>query len=495
MALVSVVVGQVLLSLSLEGPPVRFGVPLPAAAVARGLRASGDTELQWRRLPLGSADADPVWVELALVGQGRTRITAGGVGPDAAGSGAVRTLERCERDTPYGRETVTRWRWCTGAVDERRRLLFAQAGDLGGEPYAVGEAATTCDYDVVARVAPLCRLPRSALARFGALPAAGRLAAPLRQQLLAALPALRACELPGARGAGDYGRSEDVVTNLEFDTTLALLHGALATGDLELLARAERSARHLVDRDLDRRSGLPFAHGKEHRSGAPEPGHTWLQGLLWAGCLFADDELLHAARGLGRAIAAMPPSGQGRAELARDYAWPLLELEALLAVDPEPTLAAAADRLAAAIAVRFDPSSCTFRFGEGELGRGLYLERAWLTGGIVLPALRAHLQRRPDRALQERVAEVQAALLRRVLATPQGLPLHWRCAGGETFGVHAARGDPRGVLFLCGFEAPDLARLLRRDAIQRHLADTVRADDPDLATTWTLVARCGWVWR
>lgn len=493
MALVCAVVGQVLLTLPLEGPPVRFGVALPAAAVARGLRASGDVQLQWRRLPIGSADADPVWVELALVGRGRTRITAGGAGPCASGSGEVCAHERCERDTPVGRETTTRWRWCTGAVDERRRVLFAQAVDHAGERYAAGEAVSTTNHDVVARAAPLCGLPRSALARIGALPAAGRLAAPVRQQLLAALPALR--ELPGARGAGDYSRSEGVVTNLEFDTTLALLRCALATGDVATLARAERSARHLVDRDLDRRSGLPFAHGSEHRSGAPEPGHAWLQGLLWAGCLFADDDLLHAARALGRAIAAMPPSGQGRDELARDHAWPLLELEALLAVDPDPTLAAAADRLAAAIAARFDATLCTFRFGEGELGRGLYLERAWLTGGIVLPALRAHLQRRPDRALQERVAEVQAALLRRVLATPAGLPLHWRCAGGEAFGVHAARGDPRGALLLCGFEAADLARLLRRDAVQRHLADTVRVDDPDLATAWTLVARCAWVWR
>ena len=45
-------------------------------------------------------------------------------------------------------------------------------------------------------------------------------------------------------------------------------------------------------------SGLPYPHGPDHRSGTPEPGHAWLQGVLWLALLTADDELVAAAQGL-----------------------------------------------------------------------------------------------------------------------------------------------------------------------------------------------------
>ncbi|MBL9078541.1 MAG: hypothetical protein JNL08_13610 [Planctomycetes bacterium] len=486
-------VGQLLCTLPLDGRPVRLGLPVPAAVVTRGLRASGGATLQWRRLPIGGAAPDPVWVELAVVGHGRVAITAGGAGPHDSGSGPACVREALREESPHGPITVTRWRWCNGVVDERRRLQCTVPLSLDGEAFAVAEAVTTDGFDAVARAAVWCRLPRSLQSATGVLPPAGRLGEPLRRELLAALPALR--ELPGRRGAGDYARSGGIVTNLEFDTTLAMLRCALASRDEAVLARALRSARHLLDHDLDPRSGLPFAHGPDHRSGSPEPGHCWLQGLLWLGCLAADDDLLAAARSLGGALAARPPTGSGRDERARDFAWPLLELEALLALEPTPELAAAADRLALAIAARHDPVAQTFRFGEGELGRGLYLERAWVTGGIVLPALRAHLRRRPDRRLAELVRGVEAALVRAITAAPQGVPLLWRTAGGESFGVVQACADARAVMLLAGLAPAELARFARRDGIAERLAGTIVPDDPDLATTWTMVARCEWVWR
>lgn len=486
-------VGQLLCTLPLDGRPVRLGLPVPAAVVTRGLRASGGATLQWRRLPIGGAAPDPVWVELAVVGHGRVAITAGGAGPHDSGSGPACVREALREESPHGPITVTRWRWCNGVVDERRRLQCTVPLSLDGEAFAVAEAVTTDGFDAVARAAVWCRLPRSLQSATGVLPPAGRLGEPLRRELLAALPALR--ELPGRRGAGDYARSGGIVTNLEFDTTLAMLRCALASRDEAVLARALRSARHLLDHDLDPRSGLPFAHGPDHRSGSPEPGHCWLQGLLWLGCLAADDDLLAAARSLGGALAARPPTGSGRDERARDFAWPLLELEALLAFDPDPALAAAADRLALAIASRHDRAAHTFRFGEGEVGEGLYLERAWITGGVVLPALRAHLRRRPDAALAEAVRDVEQALLTRILATSDGVPTHWRVAGGEVFGVHAARGDPRALMLLEGLPPGELARLLRRSSLQNHLEHALRPDDPDLPTAWTMVARNEWVWR
>ncbi len=67
-----------LLVIPLDGRPVRFGVCLPAAAVASGLRLEGRGQLQWRRLPVCGTDADPVWVELAITGpRGTVRLCAG----------------------------------------------------------------------------------------------------------------------------------------------------------------------------------------------------------------------------------------------------------------------------------------------------------------------------------------------------------------------------------------------------------------------------------
>jgi hypothetical protein len=496
MGVVCAVLSQVLLTMPLDGRPVRFGVPLPAAAVARGLRVTGPAVLQWRRLPIGDAASDPVWVELAVVGTGRVRLVAGGPGAVAAtldGRGAAFVREEEHHELPDGDQTRVRWLWCNGDVDEELRLDCTAPTELGGESFVAGEALTRWSPDPAQRALVLCRLPRSVFVDAGLLPPPGRLGADVRRELLAALPFLR--ELPGRRGAGDFLRSGDVVTNLEFDTTLAVLRCALATGDPAALALAGRCARHLRDHDLDRRSGLPFSHGAHHRAGVPQPGHAWLQGLLWTGCWLADDGLLATARSMGRAVAAMPPCGEQRAERARDFAWPLLELEALLQFDPDPALARAADRLAVTIASRYDPVGHTFRFGEGELGEGLYFERAWITGGIVLPALRAHLRRRPDAALADCVRDVQRALQRRIAATHTGVPTHWRQAGGEVFAVHGARGDAKALLLLEGLPAADLARLLRRGPMADRLSQAVLPDDPDLATTWTMVARCQWVWR
>src|SRR5439155_24003898 len=139
-------------------------------------------------------------------------------------------------------------------------------------------------------------------------------------------------------------------TNLEFDTALAFLRLALALQDEELLLRARRCARHTIDRDLDGTSGLPFAHGSDHRSAPAEPGHVWLRGLLWTAAVTADDELLGSARQIAHALAAMPSPGDGARERARDFGWPLQELEACLELVDDPALAAAADRLTVVIA-------------------------------------------------------------------------------------------------------------------------------------------------
>lgn len=486
-----------LLEVPLDGRPVRFGAPLPAAAVAAGLGLEGRGVLQWRRLPIGPPDADPVWVELAIAGPpGRVRVVAGGAGPSSHGRGPAFVREQREEPLVHGRRRTTVWRWCCGAVDEQVRIEFDTALVLGGEPFAAGEALTTWNDGFVARAEVLCRLPREHFAAIGLLPPVGGAGAPardLRRLLGRMLP--RLVELPGARGAGDYGRSGAVVTNLEFDTTLALLHCAAGLADPMALARARRAAVHAVDRDVDPRSGLSFPHGPDHRTGTPEPGHVWLRGLLWVGLLAADDGLLAAAQALAGALAAHPPAGSGRQDRLRDHAWPLAEIEGLLVPAPDPVLARAADRLARSVARRFDPVARTWRFGEGEVGDGVYFERGWLLGGLLVPALRAHLQRRPDLELASQLDAVQRHLAEQAGRGGPGVPTHWRTAGGRVFAAHREVGTAAAVMLLEAFPRDELARLLQRGSVRGAVAEPLLADDPDLATTFTMVARCRWPWR
>ncbi|MBM4061017.1 MAG: hypothetical protein FJ265_07955 [Planctomycetes bacterium] len=485
---------QALLVLTTAGAPVRLGVPLPAAAVAQGLRLEGPGALQWRRLPVGGLAPDPVWVEIGIAGAGqRARIAAGGAPACPDGRGPAFVREQAERALPEGRLTSVRWRWCDGSEDEIARTVFHAACIVGGEPYAAGEARTVVLGGAPAlRAAPAVHLPRRLLVSAGLLPPGGRLGEPVRRQLALARP--RLCELPGALGAGDYARGDGTVTNLEYDTALALLRLALADGSADALAQAQRSAVHLADHDLDLRTGLPFPHGPGHRTGVPDPGHAWLQGLLYVGLLTADDGLIGVAAAIARGLAAHPPSGEGRQELARDYAWPLLELESFLAVSPDAAVAAAADRLAASIDRRFHAGLRTYRFGEGELGGGDYLERAWITGGIVVPALQAHLDRRPDPTIAAHVQAVRQGLLDRIGTQRSGLPVHWRLGRGRD-AEHRAVGMPEALLLLEAFPPADLRRLLRRGTVREAVAEVPRLDDLDLATSFTMVARCTWVWR
>lgn len=480
---------------TIDRAPVRFGLPVPAAVARQGLGVDGQAELQWRRLPIGGGDPDPVWIEVALLGPpGRVRLLPGTIRPCTDGCGPVFVREREEVTTEVGPVVRERWCWVDGTVDERCRQRLDSPRTIDGESYGAGEWRRR-EQGLAGRSVPLLGIA-SIGERCGLLPhraGGGATTRQVRSQLQAALAALP--ELPGVRGAGDFGRSGGVVTNLEFDTTLALAKAAFGLGDAAAWSMAQRAAHHLCDRDLDGRTGLPFPHGVDHRTGVPEVGHAWLQGLLWVGLLTADDDCLDTARNLGRAIAASPPRGTGGSERLREYAWPLLELESLLRWDPDPELARVADVYAAAITRRFDATMRTFRFGEGEVGDGVYFERAWLTAGLLLPALAAHLQRRPDADLAARLAIAQAALLDRIGSATPGLPTHWRLSGTDPFAEHREVGNAGAAAMLDGLSRRDQQRLLARVLVQRAVVGTPGLDDPDLATSFTILARCDWVWR
>ena len=487
------IVCQTLFTLCPIDAPVRFGVALPAVALEKGLSLRTGAALSVRELPLRTQDG-LVFVEIAAIPRGR-RITI-----DQGGALAPVAVERSEGSSadPFAtsseRVESTQWRYADGTVDERRVHEFLVDADFGGDRFYTGEAKTVDCEGLRSRWVALAQLPRAFHERAGLLPAAGTLARSVREHLRAVAHAMQ--DLPSARGEGDYARSGGIVTNLEFDTTLALLRLGLALGDVELLHRARRSALHLCDIDLDARTGLPFQHGVDHRSAAPEPGHVWLQGLLWASAVFADDRMLVAAQRIARALAALPTAAEGEAERARDFAWPLRELEAYLALRDDPVVAAAADSMAAAIAARYRPDLRTFCFGEGAFVEGDgYFERAWLTGGVVVPALRAHLQRRPDRELQRALDEATQALMDRIGQGRGGIPTHWRALRGSVFAEHRAEHDPKAFLMLECAPRKELARLLQRAHVQRGLSETPSLDDPDLATSFSMIARCEWVYR
>lgn len=491
-----------LLTLTSEGHPMRFGLALPRKDLAHGLSLQGNGVMQWRRLPIGLADAEcdlgsKVWIEIAIVApRGAVRLVRGGAGPCPDGCGPAFVLTREEQRVAHGSVHRMCWQWVDGTVDERARTTFTARTEWQGEVYEVGEGLTIETPGLLQRAQYWRRNARKRAVDCGLLPPRDggvATAKSVRKHFQQVLP--RLVEMRGRRGAGDFLRGDDEVSNLEFDTTLALLRCAVALAEPRAWSLALRAAGQLRDRDLDIRTGLPFVHGATHRAVAPEPGHVWLEGILWVGLLTADDDALVAARSIGRALAAQLPMGTGRNERMREYAWPLLQLECLLRVDPTRPMAMAADRLAASVMARFDAAAKTYRFGEGELGGGVYLERGWITAGILVPALQAHLQRRASELLQEQLQVLQQALLQRIGSGAHGIPTHWRIVRGAALAVHYERNAARAAWLLEALPERDRAALLSRSSMRRAFAATPALDHPDLATEFTIMARCRWVWQ
>jgi hypothetical protein len=496
---------QALLTFTVDATgPVRFGVPLRAAAIERGLALEGapDTLLQWRRLQEG---ADPssgrTWVEIAVGGPAmlrggrlRLRLTPGQQAPEREAAGLVYARHARESAELGARVTRTMWSWNHGGwVDARERRVFLAQGVVGEETFDAGEALTVDTADLTSRWLRVT-LPPATWTAAGVLPQGAGIAAEVRGRVLEAARSLQ--ELPGLRGAGDYGRGEDVVTNLEFDTALGLARLGLASGDRALLARAAAAARHLLDRDLDGQSGLPFAHGADHRVSPPEVGHAWLQGMLLVGCLSADDELIAGARSIARAIARRPPLERPRrGERARDFGWPLLELEAWLRFERDQACAVAADRYAAAILARWDEAAGVIRFGEGERRNGAYVDRAWITGGVLVPALRAHALRTGNARALAIAERTEERLVRLLTDGRPGLTVRYLVAGGLVRDQVRHRAVPEAFLVLEGLSVPSLRRVLARGTVQQSLAGVPDGAHPDVATQVSMAARCTWIYR
>ncbi|MHC4898671.1 MAG: hypothetical protein ACYTGW_16360 [Planctomycetota bacterium] len=302
-------------------------------------------------------------------------------------------------------------------------------------------------------------------------------------------------EAPGLRGRGDYQRSGGVMTNLEFDTTWGFARLGLALADPWLLQRAWRSAVHLVDLDLDADTGLAHRHGRDHRGGSPDPGHTWLQGLLLVGCVFADRQLIQNARRLAIGIATHPVARTGRRDRLRDQAWPLLALESWLRFEDHPEVRRAADAIAQGLKDRWDPRNKVVRFGEGKRRNGVYEATLWLQGGVLLPALHKHAARTRDRQGREILAASRRRLDRLLRSGKPGIPTHCWLRDGELLRDARPVATAAGFMVLEGLTPSALARILRRRLVQQALIDTPAAADKDLPTAFSIVARCEWIYR
>jgi len=106
-----------------------------------------------------------------------------------------------------------------------------------------------------------------------------------------------------------------------------------------------------------------------------------------------------------------------------------------------------------------------------------------------------HLRRREQAVFRDHVQIVQQALLDRVGSGARGLPTHWRIVRGAVQAEYFERNSARAGWILAAFSERDQSRLLARSSVRRALEDTPALDHPDLATEFTMLARCRWVWR
>ncbi len=495
--LAACVLAQTLLTFSIDHPqPVRFGWKVPVEAVSRGLRLDGDpgAHLQWRLLhenPGGGKGA--LWAVIEVCGHdGPAKLLMGGTPPltcGESGTVCVRTIEEGAAESgPTRTETD---RWIDGTVDTR--VLHTLFEDHHGPVHWLEDGGS-----IVERRMPV-RIRASEWRRIGVLPrgdGAGRRA---RQELLDAVPRLPGA--PGRLGSGDFtrGTEQATVTNLEFDTALGFLRLALSEGDPACLERAQRAARHTLDVDLDVRSGLPFRHGPDHRVARSEPGHVWTTGIALVGAVFGEAEIFEGGLGIAQALAARvlgPEPREGPFDRLRDEAWPLHELEQMLQITDHPSLRRAADAVAGRMLARFDPRLGCLRYGEGETRAGrVYRDRLWLSLGLAVPALEMHATRTGDARALEAVASIRQVGVGLLASGRSGLPLTISLADeAQPSAVWTSRAA-EGYLLLEGLTPDALRSALGRSHVRRALEGALDHDHEDLATRFSIAARCAWVAR
>lgn len=204
---------------------------------------------------------------------------------------------------------------------------------------------------------------------------------------------------PGLR---DETKGCDAWGNLEYDLTLTLGLGWLATGDAHYLDAFVPTARHYRDVDIIHfdaghpdRVGLNHPHKVRHF--APEApnsvdlGHAWLQGLLLHYRITGEIRSLQAAEAMGDQLVTR----LSKASNARHFGWPMIALAALVETDGGARFREPALQFATRAMDAFPPTPLGVDWKVGILADGIASVHA-VTGA---PALRDWLVKYADALL------------------------------------------------------------------------------------------------
>ena len=185
----------------------------------------------------------------------------------------------------------------------------------------------------------------------------------------------------GLEDAGDWMWSRDSPGNLEYDTIWGLSHQGSRRRTPRLIQWAQRSARHLINRDLDRMgTQLPLAHGRFHRMGRVELGHVWLEGLLELADRSADPFLRDSLKQMTGAFSDYVTAQNRRRLSSRSIGWGLLSTAALYDAGNTEELRSSARHLLTALSESaVDEWFVLSRRRKDEAG----LVSTWVASGIV----------------------------------------------------------------------------------------------------------------
>ncbi len=193
---------------------------------------------------------------------------------------------------------------------------------------------------------------------------------------------------------GDYRKSYGIWANQEYDPAFGLIKRYLRTGKENDLDRALISLRHWLrfDRagqnDPLAAAGVPWMHGRSHRSGRTEPGHAWLDGALLAYFLTGEREYLDAALGVGDYLVDSVPRLK-ETSLERSVSWSLAALAALVGAGHEK-YRGPMNKIARILRSRQDDEGfMTFKESLCD-EKACYVVNSWVTSGITVEALYRH---------------------------------------------------------------------------------------------------------
>ena len=98
-------------------------------------------------------------------------------------------------------------------------------------------------------------------------------------------------------------------------------------------------------------------------------------------------------------------------------------------------------------------------------------------------------------AARTAVTQTERRLAALVRQGKEGVPLHYWVRDGKIVGQARTTGRAGIFMLLEGLNRRDLARCLARAQVQRALRDVPAHDDPDLATSFSIAARCRGILR